>query len=56
MGGAGAIGAFAYGVPGIGLDPVQRVTGPGNVYVAAAKRLVQGVTASTPRPAPPRSS
>ncbi|HET8779280.1 MAG TPA: histidinol dehydrogenase [Agromyces sp.] len=44
MGGAGAIGAFAYGVPGLGLDPVQRVTGPGNVYVAAAKRLVQGVT------------
>ncbi|MBT2518927.1 histidinol dehydrogenase [Streptomyces sp. ISL-90] len=44
MGGAGAIAAFAYGVDGIGLDPVQRVTGPGNVYVAAAKRLVQGVT------------
>jgi histidinol dehydrogenase len=44
MGGAGAIGAFAYGVPDIGLDPVQRVTGPGNVFVAAAKRLVQGVT------------
>ena len=44
MGGAGAIGAFAYGVPGIGLDPVQRVTGPGNVFVAAAKRVVQGVT------------
>lgn len=44
MGGAGAVGAFAYGVPGIGLDPVQRVTGPGNVFVAAAKRLVQGVT------------
>ncbi|QAY74169.1 histidinol dehydrogenase [Agromyces protaetiae] len=44
MGGAGAIGAFAYGVPGIGLEPVQRVTGPGNVYVAAAKRLVSGVT------------
>ncbi|MCD2441939.1 histidinol dehydrogenase [Agromyces sp. SYSU K20354] len=44
MGGAGAIGAFAYGVPSLGLDPVQRVTGPGNVYVAAAKRLVQGVT------------
>ena len=44
MGGAGAIGAFAYGVPGLGLEPVQRVTGPGNVYVAAAKRLVQGVT------------
>lgn len=44
MGGAGAIGAFAYGVPGLGLEPVQRVTGPGNVFVAAAKRLVQGVT------------
>lgn len=44
MGGAGAIGAFAYGVPDIGLQPVQRVTGPGNVFVAAAKRLVAGVT------------
>jgi histidinol dehydrogenase len=44
MGGAGAIGAFAYGVPAIGLEPVQRVTGPGNVFVAAAKRVVQGVT------------
>ncbi|WP_022883912.1 histidinol dehydrogenase [Glaciibacter superstes] len=44
MGGAGAIGAFAYGVPGLGLDPVQLVTGPGNVYVAAAKRLVRGQT------------
>ena len=44
MGGAGAIGAFAYGVDSIGLAPVQRVGGPGNVYVAAAKRVVQGVT------------
>ncbi|WP_353813927.1 histidinol dehydrogenase [Agromyces sp. SYSU T00266] len=44
MGGAGAIGAFAYGVPDLGLEPVQRVTGPGNVFVAAAKRVVQGVT------------
>jgi histidinol dehydrogenase len=44
MGGAGAVGAFAYGVPDLGLDPVQLVTGPGNVYVAAAKRLVRGVT------------
>ncbi|MEP6478415.1 MAG: histidinol dehydrogenase [Rhodoglobus sp.] len=43
MGGAGAIGAFAYGVPDIGLDPVDIITGPGNVYVAAAKRLVRGV-------------
>ena len=44
MGGAGAIGAFAYGVPDLGLEPVQRVTGPGNVFVAAAKRVVAGVT------------
>lgn len=44
MGGAGAIGAFAHGVEGIGLEPVQRVTGPGNVFVAAAKRVVQSVT------------
>jgi len=43
IGGAGAIGALAYGVPGIGLEPVDVVTGPGNVYVAAAKRLVRGV-------------
>jgi histidinol dehydrogenase len=43
MGGAGAIGAFAYGVPSIGLDPVHVITGPGNIYVAAAKRLVRGV-------------
>lgn len=42
MGGAGAIGAFAYGVEDIGLLPVNVVTGPGNVYVAAAKRLVRG--------------
>jgi len=43
MGGAGAIGALAYGVPSLGLDPVEIITGPGNVYVAAAKRLVRGV-------------
>jgi histidinol dehydrogenase len=43
MGGAGAVGALAYGVPSIDLDPVQVITGPGNVYVAAAKRLVTGV-------------
>ncbi|MEL4318595.1 histidinol dehydrogenase [Leifsonia sp. YIM 134122] len=42
MGGAGAIGALAYGVDDLGLEPVQLVTGPGNVYVAAAKRLIRG--------------
>jgi histidinol dehydrogenase len=42
MGGAGAVGALAYGVEAIGLEPVDLVTGPGNNYVAAAKRLVRG--------------
>lgn len=46
MGGAGAIGALAYGVEQLGLDPVDVVTGPGNNYVAAAKRHVAGVVAT----------
>lgn len=40
-GGAGAIGMFAYGTEDC--PPVDTVTGPGNIYVAAAKRLVRGV-------------
>jgi histidinol dehydrogenase len=40
VGGAQAIAMFAYGVEGVA--PVDVITGPGNVYVAAAKRLVQG--------------
>jgi histidinol dehydrogenase len=40
VGGAQAIAMFAYGVEGCA--PVDVITGPGNVYVAAAKRLVQG--------------
>lgn len=43
MGGAGAIGALAHGVEGLGLDPVDVVTGPGNNFVAAAKRAVAGL-------------
>src|SRR5690606_29941943 len=43
MGGAGAIGAFAHGVPDIGLERVDVVTGPGNNFVAAAKRVVAGL-------------
>ncbi|KTS12149.1 histidinol dehydrogenase [Microbacterium testaceum] len=42
MGGAGAIGAFASGVASLGLDPVDVVTGPGNNFVASAKRAVAG--------------
>jgi histidinol dehydrogenase len=43
MGGAGAIGAFAHGVDSLGLEPVDVVTGPGNNFVAAAKRAVAGL-------------
>ena len=42
IGGAGAIAALAYGVPDLGLEPVSVITGPGNQYVATAKRLVRG--------------
>jgi histidinol dehydrogenase len=43
MGGAGAIGALAHGVDALGLEPVDVVTGPGNNFVAAAKRAVAGL-------------
>lgn len=43
IGGAGAIGALAHGVREIGLDPVDLISGPGNNYVASAKRAVAGV-------------
>lgn len=50
VGGAQAVAMFAYGAHGadeadgaVLCEPVDVVTGPGNVYVAAAKRLVRGV-------------
>jgi histidinol dehydrogenase len=54
VGGAQAIAMFAYGANEPGVDgtpntgaavcePVTLVTGPGNIYVAAAKRLLKGV-------------
>ncbi len=47
IGGAQAIAAFAYGVRDADgryvCEPVDLVTGPGNVYVAAAKRLLRGL-------------
>lgn len=42
VGGAQAIAMFAYGVAGL-CAPVAMVTGPGNIYVVAAKRLVRGI-------------
>jgi histidinol dehydrogenase len=43
IGGAQAVGLAAYGDSGHRVEPVDVITGPGNVYVAAAKRLVRGV-------------
>ncbi|NLX00433.1 MAG: histidinol dehydrogenase [Actinomycetales bacterium] len=47
MGGAQAIAGFAFGfsdeTDGTDCEPVSLVTGPGNIYVAAAKRLLKGI-------------
>ena len=43
MGGAGAVGAYAYGIPSLGLAPVDVISGPGNNFVALAKRVVAGM-------------
>ncbi len=49
VGGAQAVAAFAYGFvdaadgAGVECEPVGMVTGPGNIYVAAAKRLLKGL-------------
>jgi len=40
-GGAQAIAMFAYGTQSC--EPVNLVTGPGNIYVTAAKRLLRGI-------------
>jgi histidinol dehydrogenase len=42
VGGAQAIAMFAYGVEGV-CENVDVVTGPGNIYVAAAKRALRGL-------------
>jgi histidinol dehydrogenase len=42
VGGAQGIAMFAYGVPGL-CEPTNIVTGPGNIYVAAAKRALRGL-------------
>lgn len=41
-GGAQAIFAAAYGVPELGLEPVDFLYGPGNIYVSAAKIYAAG--------------
>ena len=52
IGGAQAIAALAYGTESIA--PVDKIVGPGNAYVAAAKRQVFGRSASTSWPGRPR--
>ncbi|MDO8434218.1 MAG: histidinol dehydrogenase [Candidatus Binatus sp.] len=42
IGGAQAVAALAYGTESI--RPVDKIVGPGNAYVQAAKRMVYGVT------------
>ena len=46
VGGAQAVALLAYGgtdTDGTALDPVDMVTGPGNLYVTAAKRALRGM-------------
>ncbi|MFM1757941.1 MAG: hypothetical protein RL193_518 [Actinomycetota bacterium] len=42
IGGAQAVALFAYGMKGL-CEKTDLVTGPGNIYVAAAKRALRGV-------------
>ena len=44
IGGAQAIALFAYGMKGVA-ERCDLVTGPGNIYVAAAKRALRGIIA-----------
>jgi len=52
LGGIQAVGAMALGMEG--LDSVDMLVGPGNAYVAEAKRQCSGVSASTYSPGRPR--
>ena len=54
VGGAQAVAALAYGTATV--PAVDKIVGPGNIYVATAKRAVFGRWASTWWPAPRRSS
>ncbi|MDX1918827.1 MAG: histidinol dehydrogenase [Candidatus Caenarcaniphilales bacterium] len=42
IGGAQAIAALAYGVPELSLSPVDKIVGPGNLFVTLAKKEVFG--------------
>jgi histidinol dehydrogenase len=59
VGGAQAIAMFAYGARDAAgelvCEPADLVTGPGNIYVAAAKRLLKGVIGIDSEAVPRRS-
>ncbi|MFI5458046.1 MAG: histidinol dehydrogenase [Isosphaerales bacterium] len=42
IGGAQGVASLAYGLAAIGLEPVDKIVGPGNLFVALAKRHVYG--------------
>ena len=42
IGGAQGVASLAYGLAAIGLKPVDKIVGPGNLFVALAKRHVYG--------------
>ncbi len=43
IGGVGAVAAAAYGIPSLNLEPFRMFTGPGNIFLAAAKRALRGM-------------
>ena len=43
IGGVGAVAAAAHGVESLELKPFRMFTGPGNIYLAAAKRALRGL-------------
>ena len=43
IGGVGAVAAAAYGIPSLSLEPFRMFTGPGNIFLAAAKRALRGM-------------
>ena len=55
VGGAQAIALFAYGMAGL-CEKCDLVTGPGNIYVAAAKRALRGIIAIDSEAGPTESA
>ena len=51
-GGGQAVALMAYGDDDAGLAPVDMITGPGNIFVTAAKRLVRGVVGTAAEAGP----